>query len=123
MGVTVIGVGLMGRGIGTRLGTMSAEARAEVLPGYRGGSATATAQDARIGGEVVALAVLPDLLIAGDDERAKGQVAELARGGGLEAFDVGPPRRARQLEQVGFLHITLQDRLGIGVRGAVKFLW
>ena len=64
-----------------------------------------------------------DVLIAGDDEEAKNRVAELVRGGGLRPIDVGPLRRARQVEQLGFLHISLQDRLGTGLRSAVKFIW
>jgi len=63
-----------------------------------------------------------DVLIAGDDEEAKDRVAELAGDGGLRPIDVGPLRRARQLEQLGFLHISLQDRLGTGFRSAVKFI-
>lgn len=51
-----------------------------------------------------------DVLIAGDDD-AKRKVAELVEAGGLRPIDVGPLRRARQLEQLGFLHISLQDRL------------
>jgi hypothetical protein len=30
---------------------------------------------------------------------------------------------ARQLEHLGFLHISLQGRLGTGFRSAVKFIW
>ncbi|MGH3794070.1 MAG: hypothetical protein ACRDSP_04205 [Pseudonocardiaceae bacterium] len=37
--------------------------------------------------------------------------------------DVGPLRRARELEHLGFLHISLQGRLGTEFRSAVKFLW
>ncbi|MGN6871680.1 MAG: NADPH-dependent F420 reductase [Solirubrobacteraceae bacterium] len=64
-----------------------------------------------------------DVLIAGDDEEAKNRVAELVRDAGLRPIDVGPLRRARQLEQLGFLHISLQDRLGTGFGSAVKFIW
>lgn len=213
MKVTIIGAGLMGRGIGTRLvaggnevefvdtGPEQAETLAEELSGHGGGSATALSPGRSIGGEVVVLAVyypaiadvvrqygdqlagktvidianpvdfntmdgvvtptdsssaeetallvpegtpvvkafnttfgntlVPgevaghelDVLIAGDDEQAKGRVAELVRSGGMRPIDVGPLRRARQLEQLGFLHISLQDRLGTGFRSAVKFLW
>ena len=35
-----------------------------------------------------------DVLIAGDDEDAKGKVAALARDGGLNPIDVGPLKRA-----------------------------
>lgn len=48
-----------------------------------------------------------DVLIAGDDEDAVQAVKEFASAGGLNAIVVGPQRRARQLEQAGFLHILL----------------
>jgi 8-hydroxy-5-deazaflavin:NADPH oxidoreductase len=64
-----------------------------------------------------------DVLIAADDEGAKRTVMELVEAGGLRPIDVGPLRRARQLEQLGFLHISLQDRLGSGFGSAVKFIW
>jgi 8-hydroxy-5-deazaflavin:NADPH oxidoreductase len=47
------------------------------------------------------------VLIAGDDVDAKGQVAEVVTGGGLKAIDVGDLRRARELEAMAFLQITL----------------
>jgi NADPH-dependent F420 reductase len=47
------------------------------------------------------------VLIAGDDVDAKGQVAEVVTGGGLKAIDVGDLRRARELEAIAFLQITL----------------
>ncbi|MBA3364170.1 MAG: NADPH-dependent F420 reductase [Actinobacteria bacterium] len=63
-----------------------------------------------------------DVLIAGDDDEAKRTVASLAEDGGLRAIDVGPLRRARQLEQLGFLHVVLQDKLGTGYGSTVKLL-
>ena len=63
-----------------------------------------------------------DVLIAGDDEEAKSVVAQLARDGGLNAIDVGPLKRARELEALGFLHITLQGPLGTGFASAVKIV-
>jgi hypothetical protein len=45
-----------------------------------------------------------DVFIAGDDDGAKETVAGLARGGGLNPIDVGPLRRARELEGLRFLH-------------------
>lgn len=47
------------------------------------------------------------VLIAGDDAEAKSQLAELVTAGGLRAIDAGPLRRARELEALGFLQITL----------------
>lgn len=64
-----------------------------------------------------------DVLIAGDDDQAKETVADLVASGGLRPIDVGPLRRARQLEHLGFLHISLQDRLGTGFGSAVRFIW
>ncbi|MBN9131231.1 MAG: NAD(P)-binding domain-containing protein [Paenarthrobacter ureafaciens] len=48
-----------------------------------------------------------DVLIAGDDEAAIQAVADFAAAAGLNPVVVGPQRRARQLEQTGFLHILL----------------
>jgi NADPH-dependent F420 reductase len=64
-----------------------------------------------------------DVLIAGDDEDAKGKVEQLAESGGLRPIDVGPLGRAVQLEHLGFLHMSLQEPLGAGFASAVKFHW
>ncbi len=61
-----------------------------------------------------------DVLIAGDDEEAKGTVSQLVSDAGLRPIDVGPLARAQQLEQLGLLHITLQQPLGLGFGSAVK---
>jgi 8-hydroxy-5-deazaflavin:NADPH oxidoreductase len=62
-----------------------------------------------------------DVLIAGDDDAAKRKVAQLTSDGGLRPIDdVGPLRRAQQLEQLGFLHIAVQQPLGYGFASAVK---
>jgi predicted dinucleotide-binding enzyme len=55
-----------------------------------------------------------DVMIAGDDDTAKEKVAQLVADGGLRPLDVGPLRRARQLEHMGFLHIAVQQPLGLG---------
>lgn len=47
------------------------------------------------------------VLIAGDDDGAKAALAEVVTAGGLEAVDVGSLRRARELEALGFLQLTL----------------
>jgi NADPH-dependent F420 reductase len=64
-----------------------------------------------------------EVLIAGDDEDAKQIVSGLVEGSGMTAIDAGPLRRARQLEQLGLLHISLQERLGTDFGSAVKFIW
>jgi 8-hydroxy-5-deazaflavin:NADPH oxidoreductase len=53
------------------------------------------------------------VLIAGDDSKAKSQLADVVTAGGLRAIDSGSLRRARELEALGFLQITLaaQDKM------------
>jgi 8-hydroxy-5-deazaflavin:NADPH oxidoreductase len=63
-----------------------------------------------------------DVFIAADDDRAKEAVAELVRSGGLSAIDVGPLKRARELEALGLLHMSIQDTLGSGYGSAVKIV-
>jgi NADPH-dependent F420 reductase len=63
-----------------------------------------------------------DVFIAGDSADAKGKVSRLIEGGGLRSIDAGPLKRARQLEQLGLLHIGLQDALGTGFGSAVKIV-
>jgi NADPH-dependent F420 reductase len=63
-----------------------------------------------------------DVFIAGDDAEAKASFANLVQAGGLRPVDVGPLRRARQLEGVGLLQITLQQTLGTNWMSAVKIL-
>jgi predicted dinucleotide-binding enzyme len=47
------------------------------------------------------------VLIAGDDAEAKTLLAGIVTDAGLNATDAGSLRRARELEAVGFLQITL----------------
>ena len=47
------------------------------------------------------------VLIAGDDADAKSLLAGIVTAGGLRAIDAGSLRRARELESLGFLQITL----------------
>ena len=47
------------------------------------------------------------VLIAGDDADAKSQLAGVITSGGLKAIDAGSLSRARELEALGFLQITL----------------
>ena len=64
-----------------------------------------------------------DVLIAGDDEDAKRTVASLVEAGGLRALDVGPLKRARQLEQMGLFHIAAQEALGSSFGSALRLVW
>lgn len=47
------------------------------------------------------------VLIAGDDADAKATFASIIEGGGLSAVDAGSLKRARELESLGFLQLTL----------------
>ena len=47
------------------------------------------------------------VLIAGDDADAKSTLAGIVTSGGLEAVDAGALARARELEALGFLQLTL----------------
>jgi predicted dinucleotide-binding enzyme len=47
------------------------------------------------------------ILVAGDDADAKAAVRSFVTDGGLKALDAGSLKRARELEAVGFLQITL----------------
>jgi 8-hydroxy-5-deazaflavin:NADPH oxidoreductase len=71
-----------------------------------------------VGGEVGGQPL--DVFVASDDPDAKKKVAGLIEAGGLRPVDAGPLRRARQLESLGFLHMTLQQPLGTGFGSAVK---
>jgi hypothetical protein len=156
MRVTIIGVGSMGRGIGTRLvvggndvelidnDPEDARVLAEELAGQGGSSATPL-KDGPPGGEVIAFA-LPYRAAAGVVAEYGGQLAgrvvvDISNPVDFTTMDdlLTPPessaaeelaalltwglRRARQLEYLGFLHISLQDRLHTDFRSAVKFLW
>ena len=61
-----------------------------------------------------------DVFIAGDDDAAKITLADIMRAGGLNPIDVGALERARQLEALGLLGITLQFRLNTGFGTAWK---
>ena len=47
------------------------------------------------------------VLIAGDDSDAKATLAAVLEGGGLSTVDAGSLKRARELEALGFLQLTL----------------
>lgn len=57
------------------------------------------------------------VLIAGDDAQAKQTLAQAVAAGGLRAVDAGSLKRARELEAVGFLQLTLAAGERIGWTG------
>ena len=62
------------------------------------------------------------MLIASDDEDAKGTVSRIVADAGLRPIDAGPLRRARELEALGYLHMAIQEQLGTNFASAVKVL-
>ncbi len=63
-----------------------------------------------------------DVFIAGDDEQAKATVTKLIEGSGQRVLDVGPLKRARQLEGMALLSIVLQSKLEKPWMSAVKII-
>jgi 8-hydroxy-5-deazaflavin:NADPH oxidoreductase len=109
-------------GLATAPGTSAAEELAAALPA---GARVVKAFNTTFSGTLVEgqVAGQPlDVLIAGDDEEAKETVAQLVRDGGLRAIDVGPLERARELEGLGFLGMTLQQPLGLNFQSAWKLI-
>ncbi|MER6497780.1 MULTISPECIES: NADPH-dependent F420 reductase [Streptomyces] len=53
-----------------------------------------------------------DVFLAGDDEAARKEVADLVASGGLNPVDVGALKHARELEGFQLLHMALQIREG-----------
>jgi NADPH-dependent F420 reductase len=109
-------------GLATALGTSAAEEVADAAPaGARVVKAfnttfAGTLVEGRVAGQPL------DVFIAGDDEGAKETVAQLVHDAGLRAVDVGPLERARQLEGLGFLGITLQQPLRLNFQSAWKLI-
>jgi 8-hydroxy-5-deazaflavin:NADPH oxidoreductase len=109
-------------GLATAPGTSAAEELAERAPS---GARVVKAFNTTFSGTLVEgqVAGQPlDVHIAGDDEEAKEKVAQLVRDGGMRPIDVGPLERAKHLEGLGFLHITLQQPLGLGFQSAWKLI-
>lgn len=64
-----------------------------------------------------------DVFIAGNDEAARKQVADLVTSGGLNPVDVGALKHARELEGFQLLHMALQVReAGYGWATTVKLV-
>jgi 8-hydroxy-5-deazaflavin:NADPH oxidoreductase len=109
-------------GLATAPGTSAAEELAQSAPA---GTRVVKAFNTTFSGTLVEgqVAGQPlDVLIAGNDGEAKETVAQLVRDGGLRAIDVGPLERARELEGLGFLGITLQQPLGLNFQSAWKLI-
>ncbi len=108
--------------LATPLGSSAAEEIAKMVPA---GTKVVKAFNTTFAGTLASGQVAGkslDVFIAGDDQQAKDKLAQAFKASGLRPIDVGPLRRARQLEGIGFLHITLQQTLGTNWGSAVKIL-
>lgn len=63
-----------------------------------------------------------DVFFAGNDVDAKKVFAQVLTDSGLRPIDTGALARARQLEGIGLLHITLQSTLGTNWGSAIKIV-
>ncbi len=105
--------------LATPPGSSAAEELAKIAPGARVVKAFNTTFAGLLAQGHVGGAPL-DVFIAGDDAGAKETVTRLIEEGGQRVFDVGPLRRARQLEGLGLLNIALQSRMTKPWMTAVK---
>ena len=99
-----IGFGANGPEIDTT--SSNAEALAELLPEANVVKAFNTLFGSNMADPITG-GVQLDGFVAGDDDVAKASVLELVGSVGLHAVDVGPLVRARQLEGLSFLNMTL----------------
>ena len=77
------------------------------LPGSRVVKAFNTTFAGTLVSGVVGGQVPTTVLVAGDDAAAKASLADVVSAGGLRVVDAGSLRRARELEAIGFLQLTL----------------
>lgn len=91
----------------TPLGSSAAEELAALLPGARVVKAFNTTFAATlVEGSVRDIPL--DVFLASDDQEAKDAVASFVRDAGLRPVDVGPLRRARELEGIQLLVMAMQ---------------
>jgi predicted dinucleotide-binding enzyme len=104
---------------------LDAGSAAQEIAGKAGGAKVVKAFNTTFAATLVAgeIAGQPlDVFVASDDEDAKDAVRELADGAGLRVVDAGPLANARQVEGLGYLHMTIQGTLGTGYDTAIKVL-
>ena len=109
-------------GLVTEPGTSAAESIRAALPA---GASLVKGFNTTFAGTLVAGQVSGqplDVFLASDDASAKATVAKLIRGGGLNPVDVGPLARARELEALAFLGISIQGPLGTGFTSGWKLV-
>jgi predicted dinucleotide-binding enzyme len=106
--------------LATKPGTSSAEELQQLVPDGTPvvKAFNTTFANTLVGGEVAGQQL--DVMIAGDDDEAKQKVSQLVSDAGLRPLDVGPLRRAEQLEHLGLLHISLQQPRDLGYSSTIK---
>jgi 8-hydroxy-5-deazaflavin:NADPH oxidoreductase len=108
-------------GLVTPADSSAAEELAKLAPGARVVKAFNTVFGSTLITGVVA-GQMVDILLAGDDADAKKVVSGLIADGKLRPMDAGPLKRARQLESLALLGITLQFTQGTQFASTWKFL-
>lgn len=63
-----------------------------------------------------------DVFIASNDKEAAETIVKLANDSGLRGLYVGPLKRARALEGIQLIQMSLQDKLGTNWMSAIKIL-
>lgn len=63
-----------------------------------------------------------DVLIASDDKEAADVIVKMAGDGGLRGLYAGPLKRARALEGIQLIQMSLQEKLGSNWMSAIKIL-
>lgn len=106
-------------GLVTPPGTSAAEQVQAAAPGARVVKAFNTTfpgplREGHVAGQAL------DVFLAGDDPAARAAVARLVRAGGMRPVDVGGLSRARGLEWLGLLHVTMQFTRGTTFGSAIK---
>ncbi len=110
-----------GSGLATANGPSGAEIVADALPGAVVVKAFNTLF-ASIQGDPDAHGLTLDAFYATDDEDARGEVGILLRTMGFRPVYVGPLARARELEALAFLNISLQKQHGGDWRTAITLV-
>ena len=98
-------------------GSSAAAELAAKLPSSRVLKAFNTTFAATLASKTVGSSNPTTVLIAGDDAEAKSTLADAITAGGLAAVDAGALNRARELEALGFLQLTLAAGEKIGWTG------
>lgn len=109
-------------GLETETGTSSAEEVAALVPPSTSvikafnTTFASTLVEGTVGG------VPLDVFMAGNDPGAKKKVGDLIRAGGLTPIDAGDLARARELEAMGLIHISLQMIHNLGFGTTLKLI-